>query len=251
MVKPERSIPQGNSESCSVVSDSLQPHGLYSPWNSPGQNTRVGSLSLLQEIFPTQGSNPGLPHYRQICYQLSHQGSTRILEWVAYPFSRGSSWPRNWTGSPALQADSLPAELLGKPNRKEQSTDINGCYNVDEPRKHGAEWKQPGACYMNLVIDEMFKIGKPIEQKVDKWLLGIRERGCWWLVAGGGVLGFFLAWRKYFEIPKWWWLCDSTDMLKTLYFWVEFFFFKYPLWLMQLWKVPILLISCFISCSGI
>ena len=48
------------SESCSVVSDFLQPHGLYSPWNSPGQNTGVGSLSLLQGIFPTQGSNPGL-----------------------------------------------------------------------------------------------------------------------------------------------------------------------------------------------
>ena len=62
-------------ESCSVVSNSLQPHGLYSPWNSPGQNTRVGSLSLLQGIFPTQGSNPGLPHCRQSLYQLSHMGS--------------------------------------------------------------------------------------------------------------------------------------------------------------------------------
>ena len=58
------------SESCSVVSDSLQPHGLYSPWNSPGQNTGVGSLSLLRGIFPTQGSNPGLLHFRQILYQL-------------------------------------------------------------------------------------------------------------------------------------------------------------------------------------
>ena len=48
------------SESRSVVSDSLWPHGLYSPWSSPGQNTGVGSLSLLQGIFPTQGSNPGL-----------------------------------------------------------------------------------------------------------------------------------------------------------------------------------------------
>ena len=47
-------------ESCSVVSDSLQPHGLFSPWNSPDQNTGVGSLSLLQGIFPTQGWNPGL-----------------------------------------------------------------------------------------------------------------------------------------------------------------------------------------------
>ena len=63
------------SESCSVMSDSLQPHGLYSPWNSPCQNTGVGSLSLFQAIFPTQGLNPGLPHCRQILYQLSHQGS--------------------------------------------------------------------------------------------------------------------------------------------------------------------------------
>ena len=79
------------SESGSVMSDSLRPHGLYSPWNSPGQNTEVGSLSLLQGIFPTQGSNPGLLHCRWILYQLSHKGSPRILEWVAYPFSRGSS----------------------------------------------------------------------------------------------------------------------------------------------------------------
>ena len=84
--------------SCSVVSYSLQLYGRYSPWNSPGQNTGVGSCSLLQGIFPTQGSNPGLPHCRQILYQLSHQGSPEILEWVAYPFSRGSSRPRNRTG---------------------------------------------------------------------------------------------------------------------------------------------------------
>ena len=76
----------------------LRPHGLYSPWNSPDQNTGVGSLSLLQGIFPTQGSNPGVPHCRRILYQLSHKGSPRILEWIAYPFSRGSSQPWNWTG---------------------------------------------------------------------------------------------------------------------------------------------------------
>ena len=63
------------SESHSVMSNSLQPHGLYSPWNSPGQNTGVGSLFLLQGIFPIQGSNPGLPHCRRILYQLSHKGS--------------------------------------------------------------------------------------------------------------------------------------------------------------------------------
>ena len=57
-----------------------------------------GSLSLLQGVFPTQGSNPGLQHYRWILYQLNHQGSPRILEWVAYPFSSGPPWPRNRTG---------------------------------------------------------------------------------------------------------------------------------------------------------
>ena len=54
--------------------------------------------AFLQEIFPTQGSNPGLPHYRQNLYQLNHQGSPRILEWVTHPFSSGSSQPKNWTG---------------------------------------------------------------------------------------------------------------------------------------------------------
>ena len=76
----------------------MQPHGLYSPWNSPGQNTRVGRLSLLQGIFPTQGLNLSLLHCRWILHQLSHQGSPRILEWVAYPSSSGSSRPRNQTG---------------------------------------------------------------------------------------------------------------------------------------------------------
>ena len=85
------------SESCWVVSDSLQPHGLYNPWNSLGQKTGVGSLSVLQGIFPTQRLNPGLPHCRQFLYQLSHKGMQRILEWVAYHSFSGSSHPRNWT----------------------------------------------------------------------------------------------------------------------------------------------------------
>ena len=96
---PNSTFPESEeSESRSVVSDSLWPHRLYSPWNSPGQNTGVGSISLLQGIFPTQGSNPGLPHCRRVLYQLSHKWSPRILEWVAYPFSSGSSRLRNRTG---------------------------------------------------------------------------------------------------------------------------------------------------------
>ena len=78
-------------ESSSVVSDYLRSYGLYSPWNLPGQNTGVGSLSFLQRIFPTQGLNPGLLHCRWILYQLSHQGSQGILGWVAYPFTSISS----------------------------------------------------------------------------------------------------------------------------------------------------------------
>ena len=60
------------AQSCLTLRD---PHGLYSPWNSPGQNTGMGSLSLLQRIFPIQGLNWGLLHCRQILYQLSYQGS--------------------------------------------------------------------------------------------------------------------------------------------------------------------------------
>ena len=82
------------SESCSIVSASLRP-GLYSPWNSLGQITGVGSLFLLQGISPTQGSNPGLLHCRQRLYQLNHKGRPRILEWVDYPFSSGPSQPIN------------------------------------------------------------------------------------------------------------------------------------------------------------
>ena len=80
------------------MSNSLWTHWLYNPWNSPGQNTGVSSLSLHQRIFPTKGSNQGLLLCRQILYQLSHKGSPRIQEWVACPFASRSSWPGNWTG---------------------------------------------------------------------------------------------------------------------------------------------------------
>ena len=155
----------------------LRPHGLNSPWNSPGQNTRVGSLSLLQEIFPTQGSNPGLPHYRQICYQLSHQGSTRILEWVAYPFSRGSSWPRNWTGSPALQADSLPAEPQGKPPKKKKNSLKKRLKNNLKARDLTFQCFVIG-CFVIHMLRKFFSVGE--EQPSDRdtiVLFGLDQ--CW------------------------------------------------------------------------
>ena len=73
------------------------------------------SQPLLQGIFATQGSNTCLLHCRWILDQLSHQGSPRMLEWAAYPFSSGSPQPRNWTGVSCIAANSLPAELPGKP----------------------------------------------------------------------------------------------------------------------------------------
>ena len=102
------SYPVLSRESLSVLSYSLWPHGLYSPWNSPGQNTGVGGCSLHQGILPTLDSNPGLPHCRWILYQLSYQGSPAILEWVADPFFSVSSQLRNWTGVSCIAADSLP-----------------------------------------------------------------------------------------------------------------------------------------------
>ena len=82
-------------DSCDLMDCS--PPGSSVHGDSPGKNTGVSCHAFLQGIFPTQGLNPGLLHCRQILYQLSHQGNPWILEWVANHFSRGSSWPRNWT----------------------------------------------------------------------------------------------------------------------------------------------------------
>ena len=84
---------------CLTLCDPMgySPPGSSVHGDSPGKNTRVDCHALLQGIFPTQGSNPGLPHWGQILYHLSHQESPRILEWLAMPSSRGSSQPRDWT----------------------------------------------------------------------------------------------------------------------------------------------------------
>ena len=84
--------------------------------DSPGKNTGVGCHALLQGIFPTQGSNPCLPHCRQILCHLNHQGNPRILEWVPYPVSRGTSQARNRTGVHRIAGRFLSAELPEKPH---------------------------------------------------------------------------------------------------------------------------------------
>ena len=67
---------------CPTLCDPIE----YSPWNSPGWNTSVGSLSLLQGIFSTQGPNPGLWHCRWILYQLSHQDQGSNVPHCSTPF---------------------------------------------------------------------------------------------------------------------------------------------------------------------
>ena len=92
-----------NSISRASMSNSLQPMDCSPPGStahgdSPGKNIGVGGHVLLQGVFPTQGSNPDLLHFRQILYCLSHQGSPRIVKWVVDPFTMGTSQPRVQTG---------------------------------------------------------------------------------------------------------------------------------------------------------
>ena len=101
----------------SVVSDALWPRGLWSsrllhPWGFPGKNTGVGCRFLLQEIFPMQGSNPGLPHCRQTLYHLSHQGSPNCKWKVTFKISLHETGARGWcTGM--TQRDGMGTEVGG------------------------------------------------------------------------------------------------------------------------------------------
>ena len=87
------------TQSCPTLCNSMDcsPSGFSVHGDSPCKNTEVVCHALLQGIFPTQGSNPSLPHCKQILYRLSHYRSLRILKCIAYPFSRGTSQPRYWT----------------------------------------------------------------------------------------------------------------------------------------------------------
>ena len=88
---------KSESESHSVVSDSLQPHGLHSPWNSPGQNSGVGSPCHSPGDLLNPGIEPMSPTLQAVSLPAEPPGKPKILGWIAYPFSRGSSQPRNRT----------------------------------------------------------------------------------------------------------------------------------------------------------
>ena len=104
------------AQSCLTLCDPIDcsPPGFSVHGDSPGRNTGVGCHALLQGIFPTQGSNPGHPHCRWILYGLSHEGSPRSGLGDTIPSPDDLPDPGIEPGSPALQADSLPAELPGK-----------------------------------------------------------------------------------------------------------------------------------------
>ena len=104
------------TQSCPTLWDPMDcsPLGSSVHGDSPGKNTRVGFHALLQGIFTTQGLNPGFPHCRRILYCLSHKGSPRILEWVAYAFSRGSSQPRDRIGVSCIAGGFLTSWVTRK-----------------------------------------------------------------------------------------------------------------------------------------
>ena len=105
----------------------------------------MGSLSLLQGIVLTQGLNPGLPHCRRILYQLSHKGRPRIMEWVAYPFSSGSSQRRNRTGVSCIAgrfftswAVSEDQEYIAPSNTLYQPASVmEGQWNKEQGKENG------------------------------------------------------------------------------------------------------------------
>ena len=120
---------EGEDASHSVVSDSLRPHGLWPtrllcPWNSPGQNTGVGSCSHLQGIFMTQGLNQGLPHCRQILYHLSYQVNLSTLSAHCSPCFR-PLWKMHCFASKELILSFLWCKFLGA----KDYTNNSDCYH--------------------------------------------------------------------------------------------------------------------------
>ena len=99
--------------------------------DSPGKNTGLGCQAFLQGIFPTQELNPGLPHCRWIRYHLRHQGAHEYWNGYLIPSPGHLPDPVIKPGSPALQADSLPAELQGSPRAQDSEFQFPPLENGD------------------------------------------------------------------------------------------------------------------------
>ena len=156
---------KSESESRSVVSESLWPHGRYSPWNSPGQNTGVGSCFLFHGIFPTQGLNSGLLHCRQILYQLSHQESQsfdwfdllvfdNFQEWFWTPKNHIANAQQILVGDPPLSTPcwdlSKQPRLLGLHADEHSTSGGTPTGWFSKPSPHPRHWSE--ACSVPLPI---------------------------------------------------------------------------------------------------
>ena len=148
----------------------MEPTRLLFPWGFSSKNSALGCHVLLQRIFPTQGSNLGLPQCGQILYWRSHQGSPRILEWVAYHFSRGPSWPRNQTG-----VSDTAGKFFNSWATNSMSSKESAC-NVEDPglipwsgRSHGEENGNPlqYSCLGNLMDIGVWRAATMVLQESD------------------------------------------------------------------------------------
>ena len=157
----------------------------------PGQNTRVGSCSLLQGIFPTQGLSPGIPHCRQILYRLSHQGSPRNVEWVAYPFSSISSWHRNWSRVSFFWSIAGRFFTIKKKKSKHTTTEKWQIKQREQEKKTGIkEWEgsQKTINKMAIVISYLSSVGLSVNEikssikrpGVTKWIKSKIKGLPWW-----------------------------------------------------------------------
>ena len=145
--------------------DSLWPHGLYSPWNSLGQNTGVSSRSLLQGIFPMQGLNPGLPHCRGICYRLSHQGEISLLPQVFLDFLLFLQiWPWNTEWSRTKTNRVLPRKCTGHSKHPFPTTQEKTLH-MDITR-----WSTPKSDWWYSLQPKMEKLYTVSKNKTRSWL---------------------------------------------------------------------------------
>ena len=126
------------------MSDSLWPHGLNSSWNSPGQNTGCGWPFPSPRDLPNPGVEPKSPTLQTDSLPAEPQGKSRILEWVAYPFSRGSSQPGNWTGVSCIAGGFFFYQLSyeGSPLRAEV---LHKVRSTPVPEVRGPGWSHPPA----------------------------------------------------------------------------------------------------------
>ena len=132
------------AQSCLTLCDPMDcsPPDSSVHGDSPGKYTRVGCQGLLQGIFPTQGSNPGLLHFRWILYCLCHQENPRILEWIDYPFSRELPNPKIKPGSPELQQILYQLSFQGS---TEKISNLKYRERQNHPRKEAVDPGSPAA----------------------------------------------------------------------------------------------------------